>query len=272
MKKTILDQNDEGMIKARERKIELSNSSEFWTLSKCDGVKAAGSNAVNIKETGLVKEIEILSDSIDHARGKKEDKKISRRLQRSLEETIEVLSSVVRMRDPCTAAHQHRVANLACAIADKMSLSKEQIAGIRIAGFIHDVGKIIQVPAEILNKPGPLTDIEFEIIKNHPKIAHDILKSIDFPSPVPQIVLQHHERLDGSGYPSGIKTKDILLETKILSVADVVEAMSSNRPYRPATWITQTLYEVEEKSGILYDRDVVNACLWLFTKKGYSWE
>ncbi len=164
------------------------------------------------------------------------------------------------MRDPYTAGHQKRVTDLACAIAEEMSLSKEQIEGLQMAGLIHDVGKIL-VPAEILSKPGRLTEIDFSMIETHPKVGYDILKTIEFPYPVAQIVIQHHERMDGSGYPAGLTGKEILLEARILAVADVVEAIASHRPYRPALGQDKAIEEISQNRGVLYDPKAVDACL-----------
>lgn len=163
------------------------------------------------------------------------------------------------------------MADLACAIATEMKLSRDSIEGIRTVGIVHDLGKI-SVPAEILNKPGRLKEIEFNLIKSHPVVAYDILKTIDFPWPIALIVLQHHERMDGSGYPAGLCSKDILMEAKVLSVADVVEAMASHRPYRPSLGIDQALDEIIKNSGRLYDPKVVDACLQLFRFKGYKFK
>jgi HD-GYP domain-containing protein (c-di-GMP phosphodiesterase class II)/DNA-binding LacI/PurR family transcriptional regulator len=182
---------------------------------------------------------------------------------------IEAIAQTVETRDPYTAGHQRRVADLACAIATEMKLSRDMIEGIRTAGIVHDLGKI-SVPAEILNKPGRLKDIEFNLIKNHPSVAYDILKTIDFPWPIALIVLQHHERLDGSGYPGGLRSDDIMMEAKVLCVADVVEAMASHRPYRPALGIDLALEEIIKNRGLLYDTDVVDNCLRLFRTKGYK--
>ena len=191
------------------------------------------------------------------------------KLRRVLEETAVALGSAIEKRDPYTAGHQQRVAQLACAIARGMGLSKSKIEGIRVAGILHDIGKIY-IPAEILSKPGSITEIEFQMIKTHPRAGYDILKDIEFPWPVAQITLQHHERMDGSGYPSGLSGEDILLEARILGVADVVEAISSHRPYRPALGIDMALDEISQKIGTLYDLDVVNACLTLFQKEGFG--
>jgi PAS domain S-box-containing protein len=192
-------------------------------------------------------------------------------LQRTLEGTVNVLVSAIEMRDPYTAGHQRRVTQLTCAIAEEMDLSQERIEGLRMAGLIHDIGKIT-VPAEILSKPSQLTELEFGLIKMHPQIGYDVLKEMDFPWPVAQIVLQHHERMDGSGYPQGLSGEDILLEARILGVADVVEAMASHRPYRPALGVDKALEEISQNRGVLYDPEVVDACLKLFTEKKYKFE
>lgn len=193
------------------------------------------------------------------------------RLQRTFDGTVNALASVVERRDPYTAGHQRWVAELAVAIAEEMGLSKEQIEAIHVAGILHDIGKMY-VPAEMLSKPGRLTEIEFSVIKTHPQVSYDILKTIEFPWPIAQIALQHHERLDGSGYPSGLSGKDIVLEARILAVADVVEAMSSHRPYRPTLGTDKALFEILQKKGVLYDPEVVDACLKVFTEKGFKFE
>ena len=157
-------------------------------------------------------------------------------IQKALEGTIHALASTVEKRDPYTAGHQQRVTAIACAIASEMGLSEEKISGIRMVGFIHDLGKIY-VPAEILSKPGQLTEIETKIIRTHAKVGYDILKKVEFPWPTAQVIVQHHERIDGSGYPLGLSGEDILLEAKIIGVADFIEAIASHRPYRPSLGI-----------------------------------
>jgi putative nucleotidyltransferase with HDIG domain len=181
------------------------------------------------------------------------------------------MSVTVEMRDPYTAGHQRRVSKLACAIAREIGLPGAQIEGIRMAGEIHDIGKIY-VPAEILSKPGKLTDIEFTIIKTHAQVGYDILKNIEFPWPIADIVVQHHERLNGSGYPAGLKGGAILPEANIIIVADVVEAMSSHRPYRPAHGIDTALAEIVQNKGVLYDAAVVDHCVRLFKEKRFSFK
>lgn len=198
-----------------------------------------------------------------------ERKQASEKLQRAMEGTVEALISTTERRDPYTAGHQQRVAQLAYAIAAEMDLPGEQIEGIRVAGSIHDVGKIY-VPAEILSKPGPITAMEFSLIKIHPQVGHEILKVVDFPWPVADIVLQHQERWDGSGYPAGLEGEEIMLEARILAVADVVEAVSSHRPYRPSHGVPEALQEISRNRGVLYYPEAVDAGMRLFTEKGFT--
>ncbi len=190
-------------------------------------------------------------------------------LRKSLEDSIQAIADTVEMRDPYTAGHQRRVGELAVAIAREMGLPEDKVHGIRLAASIHDLGKIT-VPAEILAKPGKLTNIEFMLIKAHAQAGYDILKDISFPWPIATIVWQHHERLDGTGYPQGLKSDQILLESRIMAVADVAEAMASHRPYRPSLGIEATLAEIERGRGTAYDPVVADACLKLFREKGYA--
>ncbi|MFZ2445238.1 MAG: HD domain-containing phosphohydrolase [Syntrophobacteraceae bacterium] len=184
------------------------------------------------------------------------------RLKWVLEDSINALASALESKDPYTAGHQQRVSDTACQIARKMELSQDQLTAVRLAGLVHDIGKI-SVPSEILSKPSKLSELEFELIKLHAHTGFDILKRIQFPWPIAQILLQHHERMDGSGYPQGLSGKEILLEARIIAVADVVEAMSSHRPYRSALGLQKALEEISKNRGILYDPDVVDACLKL---------
>ncbi len=192
-------------------------------------------------------------------------------LRTNLNGVIQLVAQLIEKRDPYTAGHQRRVSDLARTIAQEMDLPRTQRDAIRMAGIIHDVGKI-SVPAEILSKPGHLTEIERSLLEVHSSIGYDILKEIAWPYPIPEIVLQHHERMDGSGYPQGLSGKDILLEARILGVADVVESMNSPRPYRPALGIDKALEEIEKNRGILYDADVVDVCLRVFREKGFEWD
>ena len=198
-------------------------------------------------------------------------KKSLAQLQKANEGIIEAIVMAVEIRDPYTAGHQKKVATLARAIAQELGLTKEQVEAIRIAGAIHDLGKI-SIPADILSKPTKLTEIEFSLIKTHSESGYRLLKDIEFEFPLAQIVLQHHERLDGTGYPEGIKDQEILLEAKIIAVADVVEAMATFRPYRPALGIDQALEEISKNKGRLYDPQAVEACLRLFKEKGFTFK
>ncbi len=192
-------------------------------------------------------------------------------LQESMEDTVRAIATIVEMRDPYTAGHQVRVADLAKAIATQMGLPDEQVHAIHIASTLHDLGKI-QIPAEILSKPGKIIDIEFGIIKTHAQAGYDILKDIHFPWPIAEIVLQHHERLDGSGYPRGLKDDQIIIEARILGVADVVEAMSSHRPYRAGLGVKAALAEISAQRGGQFDPQVVDACLAVFREQHYSFK
>jgi HD-GYP domain-containing protein (c-di-GMP phosphodiesterase class II) len=183
--------------------------------------------------------------------------------------TIDAVSAMVELRDPYTAGHERRVAEIAAAIGAELGLTEVQIKGLKITGGVHDIGKIA-VPAEILSKPGRLSALEFEIIKTHAQQGHDILKAIDFPWPVAQTILQHHERFDGSGYPQGLKGDQIIVEARILAVADTVEAMSSHRPYRGGLGIEAALHEIEVQSGKRYDPQTAAACLRLFREKHFQ--
>ena len=193
------------------------------------------------------------------------------KLQELLEETVNILAMAVEMRDPYTAGHQRRVAALAYAIGDELGLSPRRRDGLRLASIVHDVGKLY-VPAEILSKPGVLTETEFNLIKAHSQLGYDLLKKIDFPWPVAEMVLQHHERIDGSGYPQGLRGKEILLESRIMGVADVVEAMASHRPYREAHGISKALEEISANRGKWYDPAAVDACLRVFYDRGFEFE
>jgi PAS domain S-box-containing protein/putative nucleotidyltransferase with HDIG domain len=192
-------------------------------------------------------------------------------LRRAFEGAVRALASAVEARDPYTSGHQLRVATLACAIAREMGLSEERVEVLRMAGVLHDIGKI-QIPAEILSKPSRLSEIEFGLIKIHPQVGYNIIEAVDFPGQVADIVLQHHERMSGGGYPAGLRGEELLLESRVLAVADVVEAMVSHRPYRPGLGIEKALAEIIANKGILYDSEAVEACVKLFTVKEFSFE
>lgn len=215
----------------------------------------------------------ILATFRDITRRKRAEEELTqslRRLEETLEGTINALASTIELKDPYTAGHQRRVACLACAIANEMGLAQDRIDGIEMAGLVHDVGKIA-IPAEILTVPRRLTEAEFSLVKMHPQVGYDILKPIAFPWPVAEIVLQHHERIDGSGYPQALCGRGVLLkQARILAVADVVEAMSSHRPYRPSLGMDKALAEISGGRGILYDPDVVDGCVSLFSDRGFK--
>ncbi len=213
----------------------------------------------------------IIRDITDRKGAEKALKASLEQLHRTLDGTVTALANTIESRDPYTAGHQQRVAQLACAIAQELGFSEDRIEGMRVMGFLHDIGKIA-VPAEILSKSGKLSEHEFNLIRVHCQVGYEILKEVDFPWPMAQATLQHHEKLDGSGYPAGISGSEIIMEARMLAVADVVEAMASHRPYRPALGIEKALEEITKNKGILYDPEVVGACLKLFTEKGFRFE
>jgi PAS domain S-box-containing protein/putative nucleotidyltransferase with HDIG domain len=210
-------------------------------------------------------------DITDRKKAEEDRKEIFEQLKRAMEKTIDALVSAVETRDPFTAGHQQRVTQLAIAIALTLDLSSDQVNAIRMAGIVHDIGKI-HVPAEILCKPSRLSEIEFSLLKTHPQVGFDILEKIEFPYSVAQIVLQHHERINGSGYPRSLTEKDILPEAKILMVADVVEAMFSHRPYRPALGKEMAILEITRNKGTLYDPAAVDACLKVFEDGNFKFK
>jgi len=246
-----------------------SGPDEF-TLTKKDGTRVVAEIStypVKIKTKTLV--MGIARDISERKKAEKDLDESYSKLQKILSGTVQSIAKIVETRDPYTSGHQQRVTNLACAIAKEIGLSNDQIDSIRVAGVIHDIGKIA-VPAEILSKPSQLTDAEMSLIQSHPQIGYEILKEIDFPWPVADIVHQHHERMLGDGYPAGIEGEEILLEARILAVADVVEAMSSHRPYRPALGLKKALEEIRINRGYLYDPTVVDACLKIFEER-WTW-
>ncbi|MFA9374872.1 MAG: HD domain-containing phosphohydrolase [Poseidonibacter sp.] len=203
-----------------------------------------------------------LRNSIEH-------EKHALELRKSLEQYIQTIAMTLESRDPYTAGHQRRVSELAVAIAKELKLTSEQIDGIHFASIIHDLGKI-RIPAEILSKPGKLSDIEFKLIQIHAQAGYDIIKDVQFPWPIADMILQHHEKIDGSGYPQGLKGNQIMLEAKIITVADIVEAMSSHRPYRAALGIDIAIKEIQRGRGIQYDEDAVDACIKLFKERKFK--
>lgn len=235
-------------------------------------IYASDPDAFQAEEVKLITDLaDDLSYGITALRTHLAQEKSVERLQESMESTISAVAGMVEMRDPYTTGHQQRVAELAVAIGRAMGLPEQTVYGLRLAGLVHDLGKI-HIPAEILSKPGKLTKIEYEMIRTHPEAGYEILKNVDFLWPIAQTVLQHHERITGTGYPAGLKGDQILLEAKIIAVADVVEAISSHRPYRPALGIEAALKELRDNRGNYYDPEVVDVCLKLFKEKTFSFE
>lgn len=247
---------------------------EELQLKRKDGTPFFGSvSVVAVKdETGEVKYYDgIIEDITERKRSQEKLRESLEKLKSTINNTLEAMAKILESKDPYTAGHQKRVAILVLALAEEMKLPEHQIEGLHVAALIHDIGKIY-VPAEILSRPTKLTESEFALIKTHPGLGSDILRKIEFPYPIADIVLQHHERVNGSGYPQGLRGEEIMFEARLLCVADVVEAMSSHRPYRPARGIYTTLDEISKNRGQLYDADVVDVCLKLFYEKGFRFE
>ncbi len=222
------------------------------------------------EEVRLLEELaDDLAYGITNLRAREEHERRAVLLRQSLEQSVQTIAATLEARDPYTAGHQRRVAELATAIAREMGLDDDRVQGIHFAAIIHDLGKI-HIPAEILSNPGRLNKIEHMLIQTHPQEGYEILKEVEFPWPIAQIVLQHHEKLDGSGYPQGLTADQILPEAKIICVADVVEAMSSHRPYRPGLGLEAALAEITRGRGTAYDAVVVDICLKLFGEKGFA--
>jgi PAS domain S-box-containing protein len=248
---------------------EIPPSYSFRIIHRDGTARWAELNAVLMNWEGKPASLNFLSDISDRKRAEEELQRTLESLRRAVGATIQVMVTSVEVRDPYTAGHQLRSVDLARAIAQEMGLPQEKIDGIRMAGSIHDIGKL-SVPAELLSKPAKLTAIEFSLIKEHSHKGYEMLKDVKSPWPLAEIVYQHHERMDGSGYPRNLKGDEILMEARIIAVSDVVEAMASHRPYRPALGIPMALEELETNRGILYDISVVDACLKLFREKGYQ--
>ncbi len=254
--KEMLENHLKGLSDKYEVEARLHTKSGEWKWAFISGkVVEWDENSKPIRMVGTVRDIT-------------ENKKVHFELQETLRGAIRVLGKIVEKKDPYTAGHQHRVSILASEIAKELNLPEDKVTAVAMAGLVHDIGKI-SIPSEILVKPGSLTPVEWQMIKSRPEAGYEILKEIKFPWPIADIVFQHHERMDGSGYPLGLKNDKILLEARIIAVADVVEAMSSHRPYRPALGIDNALEEINKNAGKLYDPDVVQACLKIF-KEGFD--
>ena len=250
---------------------ESSTVHSFKVIDKENNIKWIRSNSIPVTWEGKPAVLSFLSDITKQKKVEDELKLSLVKLQKTIAGNIRAMAIASEMRDPYTAGHQRRVSRLACAIASMMGFPKDQLEGLEVAATLHDIGKMY-VPAEILSKPSKLTEIEMNFIKTHSQAGYDILKTEEFSWPVAQIVLQHHERINGTGYPKGIGGDEILLEAKILAVADVVEAMASHRPYRPALGIDKALEEITQNANTLYDPKVVAVCVGLFIKKGFKFD
>lgn len=249
------------LYRTLELEFVLKNGQTLWGECEFSLIRDENGRALSILgEARNITERKLAEEKLQHTLAS---------LKKAVETTIQVLVSALEARDPYTAGHQSRSANLACAIAQEMGLPQDKIEGINMAGIIHDIGKL-SIPAEILSKPTKLTNLEFSMIKVHPQSGYEMLKDVESPWPLAQIVHQHHERMNGSGYPQKLKGNEILMEARILAVADVVEAMASHRPYRASLGIDAAIDEIEKNKGILYDGAVVDACLRLFREKNYQ--
>jgi PAS domain S-box-containing protein/putative nucleotidyltransferase with HDIG domain len=213
--------------------------------------------------------IGLMQDISEKKRAEEQVRHYLGQLEIAFMDTVQVATKLSELRDPYTAGHERRVARIASAIARDLGWDDSRVKGVAVAGYLHDLGKIT-IPAEILTRPGALSEIERMMIRGHPQTSHDVLRGAAFPWPVAEIVLQHHERLDGSGYPRGLKGDEILPDARILAVADVVEAMASHRPYRPGLGIDRALAEIEDGCGKIYDPEVAESCLRLFREKGFT--
>jgi PAS domain S-box-containing protein/putative nucleotidyltransferase with HDIG domain len=250
-----------GFVYGFEVEFYKKDRSKFWVVINALTVKDEQGRILHFE--GLIEDITIRKQAEEQLHQTLD------KLKKAVGTTIQVLGTASEVRDPYTAGHQKKVADLACTIATEMGLAQEKIEGIRMAGSIHDIGKL-SIPSEILSKPTKLTNIQFSIIKEHSQIGYEMLKEVESPWPLAEIVYQHHERMNGSGYPRNLKGDDILIEARIIAVADVVEAMASHRPYRAALGIDAALEEIEKNRGILYDNAVADTCLRLFREKGYQ--
>lgn len=264
---------DRGKVAESMRQLATGESKKLafdFGVTRLDAVAIqVGINAAVATHSGRPAVVAVLQDITEKKRNEAEVQGYIEQLKIALNGTVEVATIMSEMRDPYTVGHERRVALIAVAIGAELGFDVGRLEGLQIAGHLHDVGKI-SIPAEILSKPSKLSAIELALVREHAQAGYDILKNVKFPWPVAQITLQHHERMDGSGYPQGLKGEKILIEARILAVADVIEAMSSHRPYRPGLGIDIALEEIESGRGTAYDTNVADACLRLFRQKGYT--
>lgn len=250
------------------KKEVLSDSYVCSMLHKDGKLVDVGMNSSIVTYQGSPTIIGLMQDLSDKKIAEEQIKRYASQLQITFMQTVGLVTTLSEMRDPYTAGHERRVADIAVAIGKELGLDDLQLEGLKVGGYLHDVGKTT-IPVEILIKPGKITAIEYELIKVHPQSGYNVLKDVDFPWPVAQIALQHHERLDGSGYLQGLKGDDILFEARIIAIADVIEAMASHRPYREGLGVEVALAEIERGRGSLYDPVIADTCLMLFRNKGY---
>jgi PAS domain S-box-containing protein/putative nucleotidyltransferase with HDIG domain len=244
--------------------------SYVYTALRNDGsIVEVGFNNSSVNYLGRPAIIGLMQDISERKIAEEHIRRYTEKLQNSFMQTVGLATTLSEIRDPYTAGHERRVAVIAVAIGSEMGLDELRLVGLKVGGYLHDVGKTA-IPVEILSKPGKISPIEYELIKTHPRAGYEVLKEVDFPWPVAEIALQHHERMDGSGYPQGLKGESIILEARIMAVADVLEAMASHRPYRPGLGIDKALEEIEQGRGSSYDPVVTDACLRLFREQGYK--
>lgn len=249
---------------------EIQNAAMDFGVLRIDGVTIqVGVNGARATHLGRPAIIGLMQDVSEKKRAEEQIKRYVEQLEKAFMSTVNVATTMSELRDPYTAGHERRVGEIAVAIGAELGFDAHRQEGLRVAGYLHDIGKIT-IPAEMLAKPGKLSAIEYQLIQSHAQASYDVLKDVEFPWPVAAVAWQHHERLDGSGYPQGLKGEQILLEARILAVADVVEAMSSHRPYRPGLGIDKALAEIERGRGTAYDALVADACLKLFREKGFA--
>jgi PAS domain S-box-containing protein len=270
---SLVAEKDRGTVSENNRRLlagETRNISYGFTALRKDGSTVeVGANAARATHNGRPAIIGLLQDISEKKRAEEEIRRYVEQLKNAFMSTVEIATTLSEMRDPYTAGHERRVSEIAVAIGAELGLDERQQEGLRVAGHLHDIGKIT-IPAEILSKPGKLSAIEFQLVQGHAEASYDVLKAVEFPWPVAQVALQHHERMDGSGYPHGLKGEAIMLEARIMAVADVIEAMSGHRPYRAALGIDKALAEIERGRGSAYDANIADACLRLFREKGYQ--
>jgi PAS domain S-box-containing protein/putative nucleotidyltransferase with HDIG domain len=270
---SVVAEQDRGIVveNMRQRiKGEAANINYSFTAVRKDGAMIeVGVHGARATHKGGPAIIGLMQDISEKKRAEEQIQRYVAQIENAFMSTVQVATTLGEMRDPYTAGHQRRVAEIAVAIGAELGFDARRQEGLRVAGYLHDVGKI-RIPSEILAKPGRITAIEFVLIKEHAQAGYDVLKNVEFPWQVAEVALQHHERMDGSGYPQGLKGEAILLEARIMAVADVIEAMSSHRPYRAGLGIEAALSEIERGRGSAYDTDIVDACLRLFREQSFQ--